>query len=94
MVISLDHPYHSFFTEDTDGKIITVDPSFMQEVMQVNEENVSKEEAVEVCSKWLAIRTADINFVLDSMEMVKAQGSIPDAWFVESGETRRVFEVR
>lgn len=88
VVISLDHPYHSFFTEDTDGKIITVDPSFMQEVMQVNEENVSKEEAVEVCSKWLAIRTADINFVLDSMEMVKAQGSIPDAWFVESGETR------
>ena len=88
VVISLDHPYHSFFTEDTEGNLITVNPDFLQEVMLVNEENVTEEEIIELSHKWLEIRTADINFVLDSMENVQEEGIDSPVWFIESDETK------
>lgn len=87
VVISLDHPYHSFFTKDTDGKLITVNPDFLQEVMLVNEEGTTEEEIFELSRKWLSIRTADINFVLDSVKSAKAEGACTAEWFIESEET-------
>ena len=30
VVVSLDHPYHSFFTKDTEDKTIIVNPQFIQ----------------------------------------------------------------
>lgn len=63
VVISLDHPYHSFFTTDTSGKTITVNPKFIQEVMGVNEEGISEEEIIELSHDWLEIRVADMSFV-------------------------------
>lgn len=89
VVVSLDHPYHSFFTEDTDGQLITVDPNFMQEVMYINQENVPEEEIFELSSKWLAIRTADINFVLDCVEDAKAKGVCQAEWFVTSEDMKK-----
>lgn len=87
VVISLDHPYHSFFTRDTDGKLIAVNPDFLQEVMVVNAENTTEEKVYELSRKWLAIRTADIHFVLDSVKNAKAERSCPAEWFIESEET-------
>ncbi|MDO4333679.1 MAG: hypothetical protein Q4C58_13475 [Eubacteriales bacterium] len=87
VVISLDHPYHSFFTRDTDGKLITVNPDFLQEVMAANEESATEEEIFALSRKWLSIRTADINFVLDSVKNAKAEESCPAEWFIESEET-------
>lgn len=86
VVISLDHPYHSFFTEDIEGKLITVNPNFLQEVMIVNEEDTAEEEILELSHKWLEIRTADINFVLDSVEIAKTEGCDSDVWFIEPEE--------
>lgn len=87
VVISLDHPYHSFFTKDTEGELITVNPEFLLEVMLVNEEDgLLEEEALELAHKWLEIRTSDMNFVLDSMEAAKAAGSCADTWFIQSEE--------
>lgn len=71
VVISLDHPYHSFFTTDTDGKLITVDPGFMQEVQYVNENGTPEDDIFDVSSKWLKLRTADVNFVIDTAKAVK-----------------------
>lgn len=34
VVVSLDHPYHSFFTKDTDGKTILADKGFLEEVQK------------------------------------------------------------
>lgn len=84
VVISLDHPYHSFFTEDTDGQLITVNPSFLQEVMYINQDSTPEEEIYELSSKWLEIRTADIKFVLDSVEEAKAKGACQAEWFINS----------
>ena len=84
VVISLDHPHHSFFTEDKEGKLVTVNPNFIQEVMFVNEESTTEEEILELSHKWLKIRTEDMNFVLDSVEAVKGEGSFSTEWFIES----------
>lgn len=70
VVASLDHPYHSFFTYDTDGKLITVDPDFLQTAMYVggNDNNMSEEEVYEITSKWMELREADMNFVIGELE--------------------------
>lgn len=84
VVISLDHPYHSFFTKDTSGKTIIVNPQFMQEVMYINELGTPEQEIIELSHGWLDIRTADMNFVLDSVKETKASDAaeLPDYWFV------------
>ena len=87
VVISLDHPYHSFFTQDTTGKLITVNSNFLQEVMSINAENVSEEELLELSHKWLTIRTEDINFVLDGVETAISEGILSDAWYTPSKDT-------
>lgn len=88
VVISLDHPYHSFFTTDTAGKMITVNPTFMQEVMYINEDTTPEEEIFEISSKWLAIRSADMNFVLDMVKRAKAEPESVVEWCIDSEETR------
>ena len=84
VVISLDHPYHSFFTKDTSGKTIIVNPQFMQEVMYINELGTPEQEIIELSHGWLDIRTADMNFVLDSVKETKESdvAELPDYWFV------------
>ncbi|MDD6193625.1 MAG: hypothetical protein PUB19_01855 [Lachnospiraceae bacterium] len=71
VVVSLDHPYHSFYTVDTDGKVITVDPGFMQEVQYVNENNTPETDIFDYSSKWLKLRTDDMNFVIDTIKLAK-----------------------
>ena len=88
VVISLDHSYHSFFTEDTDGKTITVNPNFMQEVMYINEDTTPEEEIFEISSSWLTIRTADIQFVLDTVKATKEEGACKEQWVITSEETK------
>ena len=87
VVISLDHPYHSFFTKDTNGKTIIVNPKFMQEVMYINENGTPEQEIIELSHSWLDIRTADINFVLDCVKAAMAaqeETTLPVCWFVDS----------
>ena len=92
VVISLDHPYHSFFTKDTSGKTIIVNPQFLQEVMYINEMGTPEQEIIELSHGWLDIRTADMNFVLDSVKTAKELTELPPCWFTgedTSAETIR-----
>ena len=73
VVVSMDHPYHSFFTKDSDGKLVTVNSGFLNEVMRVDSDEAAPEEVMELSHKWLDIRTADMGFVLDSIE----DGAVP-----------------
>ena len=87
VVISLDHPYHSFFTTDTDGNTITVNPEFMQEAMGINGEDVTEEEVFRLSRKWLDLRVADMNLVLDSVKDGVVTGSMPkELWYVADEE--------
>lgn len=81
VVISTEHPYHSFFTEDTSGKTITVSPEFMNGIATVNADGTSEKTIFELSSKWLKLRCDDINFVLDSVKSVS--GELPDFWHTD-----------
>ncbi len=86
VVISLDHPYHSFFTKDTSGKLITVNPQFINEVYYINEDETPEEEIFELSSKWLELRTQDICFVLDEVKKAADIQALNENWFYEGKE--------
>jgi len=67
VVCSIDHPYHSLFTKGSDGRLITADPAYLQEYMNLNNGNYTEEEKYKLQQKWMNLRTADIHFVLDTI---------------------------
>lgn len=69
VVASIGHPYHAMFVEDVNGKVITADREFIQQVYAINDfGDAEVEEKIYVCSKeWMDIRTGDENFVLDTI---------------------------
>ena len=99
VVISLDHPYHSFFTKDTSGKTIIVNPQFMQEVMYINEMGTPEQEIIELSHGWLDIRTADMNFVLDSVKETKEtvtapeENSLPSYWYIKESPAEELLNI-
>ena len=78
VVASLDHPYHSFFTKDSDGKTILVNLDFIQTAMRIgnSDDEISEEEIYEITSKWMELREADMNFVIDTLKNPENLNSI------------------
>lgn len=95
VVISLDHPYHSFFTKDTRGKTITVNPQFMQEVMYINENGTAEDEIIALSHGWLKLRMEDMNFVLDSVKAGKQNlDKLPEFWYTsDASEAQEIISV-
>ena len=81
VVVSLDHPYHSFFTKDTDGKTVIVDMEFFQNAMNIGNSDATEAEVYEVTSKWMELRLADMNFVLDTVKKAAGEGGFGSEWF-------------
>ena len=67
VVVSIDHPYHSMFTRGADGKAVIVDQAFLQEVMNANRDAYDAQTELALYRKWMAVRTGDINLVLDTV---------------------------
>ena len=67
VVCSIDHPFHAAGTVDTDGHLTIGSGEFRQEVMNANSDTYSEKEQFEFCSKWMDLRTDDINFVIDTI---------------------------
>lgn len=87
VVVSIEHPYHALFTEDTEGKRIIADAGFLQEIRQVNDSEMSEEEIFEISSPWMELRLADSGFVVDTIKEAARDGAPGDCFFV-SGENR------
>lgn len=85
VVVALDHPHHSFFTEDTDGNIVTVDTEFINSVMVINEETAG-EKVFDLTHEWLKLRVDDEKFVLDSIKEAKDTGSLHNVWHKEDAD--------
>lgn len=66
IVMSLDHPHHSFKTTLSDGKSVMVDFKFMQNVM-ASQGSEDLEGTLKSLNNWLQIRLEDINYVLDKL---------------------------
>ncbi len=86
VVVSLDHPYHSFFTKDTDGKTILADKGFLEEVQKVDTDSVPENEILAISSKWLSVRTEDMSFVLDTIKDTAGDGALTEAWHIAEQE--------
>lgn len=68
VVVSIDHPYHSFYTVSEDGTRTLIDSDYNLEISNLNNEGVyTNEELFELIQKWMKLRTEDINFVLDTI---------------------------
>ncbi|MCR5060595.1 MAG: hypothetical protein K6A80_06140 [Saccharofermentans sp.] len=95
VVVSLDHPYHAFFTKDTSGKTVTVDPGFMQTALNVgnNDDAMSEEELYEITSKWMKLREDDVNCVIDTLIEGADNGDISDYWFSDEQAKSTVVSV-
>ncbi|HHW01174.1 MAG TPA: hypothetical protein GXX36_16690 [Clostridiaceae bacterium] len=64
VVVSIDHTYHSLYTE-IDGVKINIDLGYMRELIE--EDSHSNIENSYACfQKWMKLRTDDINFVIDT----------------------------
>lgn len=87
VVASLDHPYHSFFTADTDGKTVIVNPEFMQQVMSINGSDMPEDEIIRLSHTWLKLRIDDIGFVLDTVKAAKGADALGGAWFTADDGT-------
>jgi dienelactone hydrolase len=87
VVCSIDHPYHSLFSIDAAGKRTTIDPSYLQEYMNVSRGMYDGATVYQLEQKWLDLRTADINFILDMLlTKAAAPGSDPVYQLIDGGK--------
>lgn len=69
VAVSVAHPYHAMFVKDVSGKITLADSEFIKSVYDANEADSpeGRERTYLKCKEWMALRTADENFVLDTI---------------------------
>lgn len=68
VVVSIDHPYHSFYTASDDGTRALINSDYNREISNLNKEGIyTKEEAYGLIQKWMKLRTDDMNFVIDTI---------------------------
>ncbi len=87
VVCSNDHPYDSLYTQDTNGRITTIDPSFMQEIIGVNNGKYDEATIFKLEQKWMQLRTTDMNFGLDTiLAQAKEVGSEAVYQLIDTGK--------
>ena len=77
VVCSIDHSHHSFFARHTDGSSTLVNPDFLNDAVNITNGAYDEGVSYEKTHEWLALRTADMNFVLDEL-LHHESGQIPD----------------
>jgi len=94
VVAALDHPHHAFFTEDTAGKTVIVDTGFFQTAMASNgDPNDDAEANISRFGEWMDLRTADMNFVVDTLEAAGLSGSFDSTWFLPADNADTILSV-
>ena len=86
VVAALDHPHHAFFTKDSAGQTVLVDQDFFRTAMGANgDPNDNAEANLAIFREWMALRTADMNFAVDTLEAAGRSGALDSAWFLPGG---------
>jgi dienelactone hydrolase len=68
VVVSIDHPYHSFYTASEDGTVTLINPEYNAEVANANKDGIyTMEQVYGLIQKWMKLRTDDMNFVIDTI---------------------------
>lgn len=74
VVCALGHPYHALWTRSEDGRTTLVSREYFGE-LQREDAKTDKGQSLRYYRKWLAIRTADIRFALDTILARAAAGA-------------------
>ena len=84
VVAALDHPHHAFFTTDTAGKTVLVDQNFFSTASSLNNSNSYDDPEIRypIYRDWMALRTADMNAVLDTLKAAAESAALDEAWFL------------
>lgn len=88
VVASIEHPYHSLFTHDTSGKLITADRQFMHDALTLGSsdaEAADGEAVYQTECEWIGIRIADMNCVLDMLKQAASAKEF-SAWTFTEGD--------
>ncbi|MEH7416568.1 alpha/beta fold hydrolase [Neobacillus drentensis] len=68
VVVSIDHPYHSFYTRSEDGTVAMINTDYNREISNLNKEGIyTNEELYGLIQKWMKLRTDDMNFVINTI---------------------------
>ena len=68
IVASIDHTYHSFYSSFADGSKVPVNTDFLNSALAASSGKLTAQEEFTESHKWLNLRTADIEFVIDSLK--------------------------
>jgi dienelactone hydrolase len=86
VVAALDHPHHAFFSKDTDGKTVIVDMDFLNTALNLNSE-MGNEKLYALYTEWMALRTGDVDFAVDTIKAAVLTGETDESWFVSERES-------
>ena len=89
VVAALDHPHHAFFTTDTAGKTVMADREFINTAMTLNSVS-DRQEQFELYTRWMALRTADMNLAVDAIKAAARTGAADESWFVSAKEGEKL----
>lgn len=74
VVCAIGHPYHAFWTKNADGRTTFVSREYFGE-LQREDAKTDKQQSYRYYQKWMEIRTADINSVIDTILAKVADGA-------------------
>lgn len=77
VVCSIDHSNHSFFARHADDSYTVVNFDFLNDAINITNGKYDEKTAYDKTHEWLALRTSDMDFVLD--EILLNDGSVPQA---------------
>lgn len=85
IVVSIDHPYHSFYTRSEDGNVTMIDKDYYDEITNSNKKGIyTKEEHYKLIQKWMKLRKDDMNFVMDTILKKANSDSSPIYSYINS----------
>jgi dienelactone hydrolase len=74
VVCAIGHPYHALWTTSEEGRTTFVSLEYFGE-LQREDAHTDKQQSYRYYQKWLELRTADINFVIDTLLAKSAGGA-------------------
>lgn len=74
VVCAIGHPYHAFWVRDEDGRITFVSRDYFRELQEEDAQR-DKQQSYRYYQKWMATRTGDIYFVIDTILRNAAHGT-------------------
>ncbi len=78
VVCSIDHSSHAFFAKHVDGSMTLVDRTFLNDAVNITNEDYDEQTTYDKTHEWLALREGDMNFALEKI-LHNENGVIPES---------------